>query len=79
MKLPDFCRCFFLTTLRHCLMKKMGSSTEITFMDFYRVKCMKKCSVPKNSSVDNVRCIFEDNYIFVENFNTSFWSYQPIP
>ena len=32
---------------------------------------MKKCSVPKNSSVDNVRCIFEDNYIFVENFNTS--------
>ena len=25
----------------------------------------------KNSSVDNVCCIFEDNYIFVDNFNTS--------
>ena len=32
----------------------------------------------KNSSVENVRCVFEDN-IFVESFNTSCWSYQPIP
>ena len=33
----------------------------------------------KNSSVYNVCCTFEDNYIFGANFNTSFWSYQPIP
>ena len=24
-----------------------------------------------NMSIDNMSCIFEDNYIFVENFNTS--------
>ena len=28
----------------------------------------------KNSSVYNVCCIFEDNYIFVANFNTSSWT-----
>ena len=33
----------------------------------------------KNYSVDNKCYIFEDNYIFVENFSTSSWSYQPIP
>ena len=32
----------------------------------------------KNFSVNNVCGIFEDNYIFVENFNTSSHSYQPI-
>ena len=32
----------------------------------------------KNSYADNVRCIFEDNYIFGDNFNTSSRSYQRI-
>ena len=39
----------------------------------------EKCTLyTNNSSVDNVCCIFEDNYIFVENFNTSSQSYQSI-
>ena len=33
----------------------------------------------KNYSVYNVCCIFEDNYIFKDKFNTSSWPYQPIP
>ena len=40
------------------------------------VPCTNKDT--KNFSVDNVCGIFEDNYIFVENFNTSSQSYQPI-
>ena len=33
----------------------------------------------EKSSLENVCCIFEDNYIFVNNFHTSCPSYQPIP
>ena len=40
------------------------------------VTCTNKT---KHSSVYNVCCIFEDNYIFVDNFSTSSRSYQPIP
>ena len=32
----------------------------------------------KNPSVDNVCLFFENNYIFVDNFNTSSQSYQSI-
>ena len=42
-------------------------------------KCILHKQDTKNSSLDNVCCIFEDNYIFVNNFHTSCPSYQPIP
>ena len=42
-------------------------------------KCTMYKQDTKNSSVYNVSCIFEDNYIFVDNFNISARSYQPIP
>ena len=35
-------------------------------------KCTLNKQDTKNSSVDNVCCIFEDNYIFVDYFNTPF-------
>ena len=42
-------------------------------------KCALYKQHTKNSYVDNVCCIFEDNYIFVENFITKSRPYQPIP
>ena len=39
-------------------------------------KCTLHKQDPKNSSVYDVYCNFEDNYIFLDNFNTSSRSYQ---